>query len=98
MVAEPAYVAQSEIKPDEIHLYNSDNHHTNFIDCVLNRGETAAPVEIAHCSAAICHVGTIGAILGRPLEWDPDKERFVNDDEANSMLGRARRAPWNLDA
>ncbi len=96
VIAEPKSIETSVIGPNEKHLYNSPGHYENFIDCIKTRQQTAAPVEIAHRSAAICHLGSIATLLGRKLKWDPDAERFVGDDEANRMLNRSMRAPWRL--
>jgi hypothetical protein len=65
---------------------------------VKSRKETAAPVEIAHRTATICHVANVAMLLGRPVKWDPEKEEFPGDDQANRMpmLDRSRREPWNL--
>ena len=80
-----------------MHLYKSDNHYRNFIDCVLSRKETAAPVEVAHRSITICHLGNIAMRLGREkLKWDPDKEQIIDDAEAAKMLSRPYREPWKL--
>jgi predicted dehydrogenase len=95
--AEPKTLLDTEIKPGEIHLYRSDNHYRNFIDCVLSRKETAAPVEVAHRSITICHLGNIAMRLGRKkLRWDPVKEEIQGDAEAEKMLSRPYRAPWTL--
>lgn len=86
---------RSEPRPGEIRLYRSaGGHHANFIDCVLSRQEPAAPVEIGHRSASVCHVGMIAARLGRTLRWDPAAERFVDDPEADRLLFRPMRYPW----
>ncbi|MHC4061504.1 MAG: Gfo/Idh/MocA family protein [Planctomycetota bacterium] len=58
--------------------------------------EPAAPVEVGHRSATVCHLGNIAMMLKRELQWDPDDERFVNDEEANRMLDKPRRAPWHI--
>ena len=93
----PGSLVGTEIGPGEIHLYKSDDHFRNFIDCVLSRGPTAAPVEVAHRSITICHLGNIAMRLGREtLRWDPRTERIVGDDEAAAMLGRPYRDPWTL--
>jgi predicted dehydrogenase len=94
--AYPEKVAGVAVGPNEIRLYASDNHHGNFLHCVMTRGETAAPIEIGHRSASVCHVGTIALLLGRGLRWDPDTERFEGDEEANRMLARSMRAPWGI--
>jgi len=94
--ANPKSVLESKIGPDEIHLYKSDNHKRNFLDCIRTRRQPIAPVEVAHRSCTICLIGNIATKLDHPLEWDPAKERFRNDDEANSMLSRPERLPWRL--
>ena len=62
---DPKSILDSKIGPNEIHLYKSDDHFRNFIDCVISRGPTAAPVEVAHRSITICHLGNIAMRLGR---------------------------------
>jgi hypothetical protein len=82
--------------PNEVHLYESENHYRNFFDCVKSRKEPAAPVEIGHRSASLCHLGNIAMLLKRKVQWDPEREQFVNDPEATKMLTRPMRAPWTL--
>ncbi|QDV35758.1 Gfo/Idh/MocA family protein [Tautonia plasticadhaerens] len=95
--ADPKSLLDSEIGPGEIRLYASDDHFRNFIDCVHSRGPTAAPVEVAHRSITVCHLGNIALRLGRDrLRWDPDAERILGDDEAAAMLSRPYRDPWKL--
>ncbi|MBN1125583.1 MAG: Gfo/Idh/MocA family oxidoreductase [Sedimentisphaerales bacterium] len=89
-------IKNSTIGPDEIQLYKSDNHFRNFIDCVISRKEPVAPIEVAHRSITIAHLGNIAMLLGRDLQWDPKRERVINDTEANTMLARPYRAPWRL--
>jgi predicted dehydrogenase len=94
---EPKALLDSKIGPEGIHLYASDDHFRNFIDCVISRRPTAAPVEVAHRSITICHLGNIALRLGRDrLQWDPRTEQIVGDDEAAKMLSRPYRAPWTL--
>ena len=92
----PESLADSRIGPDEIHLPVSKNHYRNFLDCVKSRKEPIEPVEVGHCTACICHVGNIAMQLKRKVRWDPQQERFLNDDEANRMLRRPYREPWHL--
>jgi predicted dehydrogenase len=97
--ATPRAILDSKIGPNEIHLYKSDDHFRNFIDCVNSRGPTAAPVEVAHRSITIGHLGNIAMRLGRErLRWDPRTERIIGDDEASAMLSRPYRHPWVLPA
>jgi predicted dehydrogenase len=94
--AKPKSLLKSVIGPSEIHLYDSRDHMRNFIDCVISRREPIAPVETAHRSITLSHLGNIAMLLGRDLKWNPDAERFVNDPEADRMLSRAYREPWVL--
>ena len=96
ITAEPASLLTTVIGPDDIHLYRSGDHYGNFIDCVRSRKLTITPVEIAHRSITIGHLGDIAMQLGRKLKWDPEKEQFVNDPEADRMLSRSYRSPWYL--
>jgi predicted dehydrogenase len=97
--AEPKSILTSKIGPNEIHLYESHDHYRNFIDCVISRKEPVAPVETAHRSITICHLGNIAMRLGRKsLKWDPAKEQIIGDEEAAKMLSRTYRAPWKSDA
>jgi len=92
--ANPASLLKATIGPDEIHLFESNNHHANFMDAVLGRTQPAAPIDVAVHSDAICHLQQIAIKLRRRLRWDPAQETFVNDDEANRLLDRPMRAPW----
>jgi predicted dehydrogenase len=85
-------------RPSEIIPRASGNggEYRNFFDCVKSRGRTYAPAETGHRTITIAHLGNISMLLGRKLQWDPEAERFVNDPEANAMLGRKQREPWTL--
>ncbi|MEQ9443345.1 MAG: Gfo/Idh/MocA family oxidoreductase [Cyclobacteriaceae bacterium] len=87
-------ILASEIGEDEIHLYESEEQHGNWLDCIKSRKETISPAEVAHRSCSACLVSHIAMKLPRKLYWDPINERFKNDDEANSMLSRSQRYPW----
>ncbi len=95
--SDPA-ILESEIGPDELHLYESTEQHQNWIECIRSRKTTVAPVEVAHRSTSMCLISHIAMKLGRPLHWDAINERFHNDDEANSMLSRPQRFPYSLEA
>ena len=88
-------ILESEIGENEIQVYKSDNHYRNFIDCVYSREEPIAPVEVAHRSITIAHLGNIAMMLNQDLEWDPATEKFLNNDNANRFLSRPMRAPWD---
>jgi len=95
--ADPPAILQSAIKPDEIHLYASQGSHMDdFLASVRTRRDPAAPVEVGHRSATVCHLGVIAMRLGRKVTWDPVAEQFVADPEADRMMDRAMRSPWSV--
>lgn len=80
----------------KIKLPVSNAHAQNFLDCVRSRELPIADVEIAHRSTTICHLINIARWTYRELEWDPDTEKFVDDDDANTFITRPRRSPYEL--
>ena len=91
-------IIKSVIGPTEIHLPESKEHHLNWLESVKSRKEPIAPVEVAHRSCSACLLHHAAMKLKRKLYWDPAKERFKNDDEANAMLSRPQRAPYAIGA
>jgi predicted dehydrogenase len=90
-------ILDSVIGPNEIHLPTAEEHHANWLDCVRTRKTPLAPAEIAHRSCSTCLLHHIAMkAKGRHLHWDPVKERFQNDDEANALLSRPQRAPYGF--
>jgi predicted dehydrogenase len=89
-------IIKSVIGPDEIHLYESKDHHGNWLECIRSRQQTIAPVEVAHRACSACLIHHLAMKLNRKLYWDPLKERFRNDDEANALLSRPQRPPYTL--
>ncbi len=78
-------------------LYFSNNHMGNFVECIRSRKDPICDAEIGHRSVTVCHLGNICLRLdGRKLAWDPQKEVFKNDREANAMLTRPMRGSWKL--
>ncbi|NIA16901.1 MAG: Gfo/Idh/MocA family oxidoreductase [Planctomycetes bacterium] len=92
----PDSLMSQQIGPDETHLYKSNNHYVDFLNSVRDRSKPICDVEIGCRSATVCHLGNIAYQLGRPLKWDPGKERFVNDPQADRLLSRPMRSPWHL--
>jgi myo-inositol 2-dehydrogenase/D-chiro-inositol 1-dehydrogenase len=90
-------ILTSVIGPNEIHLYESSSQQGNWLDCIKSRKEPISPVEIGHRACTVCLLSGIAMHLNRELKWDPDNERFINDDEANSMLSRPQRKPYGTD-
>ena len=71
-------------------------HVANFLDCVKSRRLTRANASVAGQSHIVCHAAYIAWQLGRTLKFDPVKEEFIGDEEANRMRSRAMRAPWTV--
>jgi len=67
-----------------------------WLECIPTRKTPNADVEIGHRSVSLCHLCNITRKLNRKLNWDPKKERFVGDDEANALVTRPRRAGYEL--
>ena len=92
----PESLKDSKITADEIHLYESNDHKQNFLDCVKTRKQPICNAEVGHRSSTLCHLGNIAMKLKRPLRWDPVTEQFPDDPAANAMTARAMRSTWSL--
>jgi len=86
-----------KLPEDAPRVYVSNDHMANFIDCVKTRKPTICPAEIGHRSASLCHLGVIAIRLGRKLNWDPAKEQFIGDTEADTYIARPMRKPYDYD-
>ena len=90
-------ILQSQLGKDEVHLYASPEHHQDWLESIISNSLPVAPVEVAHRSCSACLLAHIAMKLDRKLYWDPVRERFKNDDEANAMLSRPQRYPYGTD-
>ena len=68
----------------------------DFLHCVKTRQRPFRDIEIAFRAVATCHMANIALWTGRALKFDPVKERFIGDEEANRWIDRPTRAPWVL--
>jgi predicted dehydrogenase len=91
----PADIIEKPLAEGDVHLYKSNNHHQNFLDCVKSRELPICDVEIGHRSATVCHLGNISIRIGRKINWDPVAEQIAGDAEAAAMLSRPYRSPWD---
>ena len=94
--AHPKELLSTQFGPNDIRLYESNNHVRNLLDCVKSRAATICPVDEAVQGDIICQISDITIRLEQKLKWDPVKERFVNNDAANRRLTRVMRSPWTL--
>ena len=91
-------ILNSQIGPNEIHLHKSEDHHLDWLTSIRTRKPAVTTPEEAHRSTSACILGWIAMKLGRKLRWDPVKEVFLNDEQANAMLSRPQRAPYGTNA
>jgi predicted dehydrogenase len=97
LAASDPKIITSVIGKDEFHVPPSTDHHGNWLEAIKTRQQPIAPVEVAHRACSACLLHHMAMKLPRRLYWDPDKERFKNDEQANAMLSRPQRAPYGLD-
>ena len=92
----PASLKDKVIGETEKHVYKSENHYKDFLDAMRKRSKPICDVEIGHRTSSVCNLGNIAYELKRPLQWNPKKEQFKNDKEANELLGRSMRSEWGI--
>jgi predicted dehydrogenase len=72
-------------------------HVRNFLDCVKSRRTPISDLESAQRVANACHLANLSLRLGRKLRWDSEREEAAGDVEANRLLVRSYRAPWDRE-
>ncbi len=92
ITAEPASVLESKIGPDEVRL-RFKHEKRDFIDCVKTRGQTLEDAEVGHRTTSLCHLGHIAIQLGEKLRWDPEAERFIDNDAADALIDKPIYSP-----
>lgn len=96
LVSEPADIVREPLRPNEVHLYYSDSHSGNFLECVRTRQRPICDAGVAQRAASALLLGGVAKQLKRTVKWDPVKEEFPHDGEANRLLSIAKRAPWRV--
>ena len=96
LTSDVAEIVKTPIGEKEFHVYPSNNHRRNWVECVRTRKTTICTAEIGHRSATVCHLGNLGYQLRRKLKWDPAKEVFNDDAEANKLTTREPREKWKV--
>ncbi len=92
----PASVKNITIGDKQKHVYKSENHYKDFLNAMRSRTKPICDVETGHRTATVCNLGNIAYQLKRPLRWDPKKEKFKNDAEADALLGRPMLNEWAI--
>jgi predicted dehydrogenase len=96
LVPEEEFVNQDKVLPDGSSSDSTTGLIRNFLDCIKTREETICTLEEGHRSTSFAHLANISLEMKQRLEWDPEKERFINNDEANELLSYEYRKPWKL--
>jgi len=96
LISYPSRIVEQPLGAQDVHLYNSNDHSSNFLDCVRTRKRTICCAETAHRAMSVILVGGITEQLKRPLKWNPEREHFVDDAEADRLLSVPQRPPWHI--
>ena len=91
MTAEPASVLDSVIGPGELRLAEQLEDKADFVRAIKDGAKTLEPVEVGHRTVSISQIGLIAMEVGGKLRWDPERERFLDDNAANARLTRPQR-------
>lgn len=90
-------IGEQPLGPNEKPLPKSSGHQRNFVDAIKSREPAICPIEDAVQADILCHLSDISTRVDRKLKWDPAKEQFIGDEEANRRLAlRTMRSPWQL--
>ncbi|MBM3880555.1 MAG: Gfo/Idh/MocA family oxidoreductase [Verrucomicrobia bacterium] len=92
----PAEVFEKLALPTREVNIGSNNHHANWLECTRTRAQPSCDEELGHRTASLGHLAMIAYKLGRSLRWDPVREEFPGDAEANALRARPLRAPWTM--
>jgi predicted dehydrogenase len=87
-------ILDEKIGDKEIHLYKSDNHWKNFLECVRSRKQAIAPIGPAFRAISVALLGEIAMTTGQKIQWDPEKQEIIGNPVASRLLSRPYRRPW----
>lgn len=96
MRTEPESLMHATIGPHERRVISSNDHRGNFFHALRTGTKPISDIGAAVRADTICQHADIAIRLGRKIRWDPEREIFPNDEQANRMLARPMRAPWRL--
>ena len=85
-----------KFKPTDTKLYVSESHENDWVTSAKEGSKPICDVEVGHRTATICHIANLAYEFRRPLNWDPVKEVFIDDFEANLRRGKQYRKPYEL--
>lgn len=96
LASAPALLKEAAARTGPVKLAVSANHHDNFLQCIRTRERPVSDVETGHRTTTVCNLGNLAMLLDRPLRWDPIREEFIDDPQANRLRHRSMRGPWSL--
>jgi predicted dehydrogenase len=93
---EPESLMRLKLKEEDLHLYESRHHHVDFLSSVRSRKDPVSNVHATHVATYLSLIAEIAARLETKLQWDPKREEFINNNEANQRLTRPMFNGWKL--
>jgi predicted dehydrogenase len=94
--AEPESLLEVKFEDNELHLHKSENHHDDFLKAVRTRKDPVSDVQATHVASYLGLLAEIAARLETKLKWDPKRETFIGNAEANRRLTRPMHNGWKL--
>jgi predicted dehydrogenase len=92
--------AFAEARGEEVSLPRGgnalDQHYRDWFDCIRSREQPLMDIEPGHRVASMCILANLAYRAGRPLRWNAETERFIDDPAADHMLGNPGRAEFHL--
>jgi len=85
-----------KLRPEDLRLYKSQNHVGNFLECVRSRKDPVSDVDATHKASYLGLLTEVAGRLEQKLKWDPKKEQFIGNDEANKLLHRQMHNGWTI--
>ena len=92
----PSEIAKATIGANETRLFSSNDHHGDWLSAIKSGKQPICDVETGRRTSSLCCIANIAYWVNRPLQWDPVKEKFKGDKEANAMLKAPLRGDWKL--
>lgn len=96
LVASEDSLLEVKLGPEELHLYKSQHHASNFLECVRSRKDPISDVDVTHKASYLDLLTEVAGRLEQKLKWDPKNEQFIGNDEANRMLHRTMHNGWQF--
>jgi hypothetical protein len=93
---DPANIVTATIQPGETRLYESNDHYTDWLDCIKSNKQPICDVETGHRTSSLCCLANIAYWRRESFDWNPKKEKITNNPEAAALLKANIRGSWKL--